>query len=236
MEYLHLFENCKITEGDITFNYRKYIPDHAEGEKLPLLIFLHGAGERGDDNTKQLTNSSVMPHYFKDEIVNNFKAAVIAPQCPDEKQWVDTPWDKGDYSLDEVGETPYIKLTVKLIEELSKEDFIDESRIYVTGVSMGGYGTWNIIMTHPDLFAAAAPICGGADSSKAELVKNIPINTYHGGSDWVVPTEGTRVMVKALKAVGGNIRYTEYEGCEHNSWDNAYSEPDFFPWLFSQEK
>lgn len=236
MEYLHLFEHCKITEGDVTLNYRKYIPEVQDGEKLPLLIFLHGAGERGDDNEKQLTNSSVMPHYFKDEIVNNFKAAVIAPQCPDEKQWVDTPWDKGDYSLDEVGQTVFIKLAAKVIKELIKEDFIDENRVYVTGVSMGGYGTWNIIMNYPCLFAAAAPICGGADSTKADLVKDIPIRSYHGGDDFVVPTSGSRQMVSAVQIAGGNIKYKEYPGCGHNAWDNAYSEPDFFSWMFSQKK
>ncbi len=236
MDYLNLFERCKIFDGNTTLNYRKYVPPVEKNEKLPLLVFFHGAGERGNDNEKQLTNSSVMPHYFKDEIVNNFKAAVIAPQCPEDRQWVDTPWDKGDYSLDEVGETVFIKLAAKVIKELAKEDFIDENRIYVTGVSMGGYGTWNIIMNYPDLFAAAAPICGGADSTKADTVKHIPIRSYHGGDDFVVPTSGSRMMVSAVQIAGGNIKYKEYPGCGHNAWDNAYSEPDFFSWMFSQKK
>ncbi|MDD4496475.1 MAG: prolyl oligopeptidase family serine peptidase, partial [Eubacteriales bacterium] len=118
-----------------------------------------------------------------------------------------------------------------------KEYSIDKSRIYVTGLSLGGFGTWDIISRHPELFAAAIPVCGGGDPSYAEVLVDMPIWTFHGSADSIVPVEGTREMVEALKAAGSElIKYTEYENAEHNVWNMAYVEDDLLTWLFGSTK
>lgn len=150
-------------------------------------------------------------------------------------RWANMDWSakKGARAADP--STP-MRLTLEVLEKLQKEFSIDRKRLYITGLSMGGYGTWDIISRHPKLFAAAVPVCGGADETTAPIVKDIPIWCFHGGADTVVPTDRSRNMIKALKDAGGNPRYTEYFGVGHNSWSKAYTEPDLFKWLFEQAK
>lgn len=216
--------------------YRIYIPPEAgEGEKLPLLLYLHGAGHRGDDNTTQVYfEPGILSRVLRSEYKN---CILVAPQCPDEMQWVDTPWEAGSYSLDSVPMSRSLGATYELLLSLIKSEPVDSDRIYVTGLSMGGYGTWDIILRHPELFAAAVPICGAGDPSKADVIAELPVWFFHGSLDEVVPVSGSRDMASALEKAGGKVyTYTEYYGVGHNCWDEAYSEPDLLGWMFSQSK
>ena len=220
-----------FVNGEDILLYRLVLPeDYNSNNTYPLILFLHGAGERGSDNTKQLNNCV-------QNIANSApNAIIVAPQCTEGNQWVDTPWSNVSYSTDTVAESNELQMVMMLLEKLKKEYSVDKDRIYVSGISMGGFGTWDLITRHPNTFAAAIPVCGGADSSKAEVVKNIPIYTFHGESDWDVPVAGTRAMVEAIKTAGGNkITYTEYAGRGHNIWDDAFATTGLFDNLFKHK-
>jgi predicted esterase len=153
-----------------------------------------------------------------------------------EYRWVNTDWAaKTPHTLPAQPSHP-MRLTLGLLGELQKQYAIDPSRIYVTGLSMGGYGTWDIIARRPDLFAAAIPVCGGGDPLTAPAIARLPLWAFHGGNDGVVPTVRTRLMIEALTAAGATPRYTEYPGVGHDSWNRAYAEPDLVAWLFAQRR
>jgi len=132
--------------------------------------------------------------------------------------------------------TAALSATLKVVDTVRKEFPIDDKRIYITGLSMGGYGTWDLIARHPKIFAAAIPVCGGADESTAPTIKDLPIWCFHGAADPTVPPQRSQNMIAALKAAGGQPKYTEYPGVGHNSWDKAYAEPDLPTWLFAQHR
>jgi predicted peptidase len=202
-------------------------------EKYPLVVFLHGAGERGTDNTKQLVHGT--GEFAKPENRKKYPCFLIAPQCPDDKRWVEVEWTlKSHKQLPEDSESA--KLTLELISGLEKEFRIDTKRRYLTGLSMGGFGTWDLATRHPDLWAAAVPVCGGADESTAPKVAKLPIWTFHGDKDTVVIPERSWNMVAAIKAAGGKPIYTEYPGVGHNSWSAAYADPKMMEWLFAQKR
>jgi predicted peptidase len=176
-----------------------------------------------------------MNDFASDEVMAKYAAFVIAPQCPAGEAWgginrlakAPTPPDKLAPALD---------ATLKAAATLQKEFSIDDKRIYITGLSMGGYGTWNVLANRTELFAAAAPICGGGDTSQASKFKDIPIWAFHGADDRTVPVERSREMIEALKAAGAHPKYTEYPGVGHNSWAQTYSDPALYEWLFAQRK
>jgi predicted peptidase len=150
-------------------------------------------------------------------------------------RWANMDWSAKTGSAAKSPSTP-MRLALETLAGLKKEFSVDENRLYLTGLSMGGYGTWDLIARHPKMFAAAVPVCGGADEATAPVIKDIPIWCFHGGADPVVPTDRSRNMIKALQAAGGEPKYTEYPGVGHNSWDKAYSEPELPKWLFSQKR
>jgi hypothetical protein len=150
-------------------------------------------------------------------------------------RWANMDWSAKRGAAGKTLSTP-MRLTLDVLAQLRKEFNVDEKRLYVTGLSMGGYGTWDVIARNPTLFAAAVPFCGGADEATAPVIKDIPIWCFHGGADPTVPTERSRNMIKALKDAGGNPKYTEYPGVGHNSWDKAYSEPELPKWMFAQKR
>lgn len=225
-----------VTADGYTLPYRLYIPANYDcGEYYPLMLFMHGAGERGNDNSEQI--HVALPHVFDDPASPAYNAIIIAPQCPADKQWVYTPWDKGSYSTADVVESKELETVVQIIKNVCSEYNVDKSRIYATGLSMGGYATWDLIARHPSIFAAAMPVCGGGDPSKAKILADIPIRTFHGLLDDIVPTEGTREMYAAIKAVGKNkISFTEFEDGDHAIWDRVYMDKANVNWLFSQVK
>ena len=219
-----------------TMPYRLYVPmNYDSSKKYPVLIFLHGAGERGTDNGKQYGN--LLPTAFSQNGTPLVDAIIIAPQCPAGKQWVDTPWANGDYSIDDVRESDQAKLALEIFEAVTEEFSTDEKRYYVTGLSMGGFGTWDMIMRHSDIFAGAVPVCGGADSSSAANVLDVAVWTVHDPSDPTVPYSGTKVMVDAIIAAGGTkIKFDSPTGYGHGSWNYVAKNVDIYKWLFQQTK
>lgn len=232
-----IFQVMKKKQYNGELNYRIYIPDdYSDDKSYNLLIFLHGAGERGEDNELQIKYNVNILQRTVDHEAYSKECIIIAPQCPPNCQWVNTPWGNGDYRVSNVEISKPMSSLLGLIDEILEEYNINKNKIYISGISMGGYGTWYLLMTKPQLFAAGIPVCGGADSTMAENVKNIPIWTFHGDVDSAVPVSGTRTMVKALKDIGADIRYTEYPDVDHNSWVNAFNEPELLDWLFSKSK
>ncbi len=216
--------------------YRLFVPaKYDRQQKYPLIIFLHGAGERGADNTRQLVHTQVL-RFISDEVQAEHPCFLIAPQCPAGEKWMEVDWRKNPVPpLPEQPSLP-MRLTLELLDALQKEFSIDADRIYVTGLSMGGYGTYDLVLRRPDRIAAAVPVCGGVDVAQAKRVAHIPFWIFHGGADGVVRVDFSRNMVEALKAAGASPRYTEYPGVGHNSWSKAYLEPELVEWLFGQRR
>lgn len=202
-------------------------------QKYPLVLFLHGAGERGDDNVRQLIHGG---RNFADEALRKrYPAFVVAPQCPEEKKWVEVPWEGKEHSMPaEPSES--LALALELIESLRQEFPVDDDRIYGVGLSMGGFGTWDVLQRKPELLAAAVPICGGGDPAYVEGFKSTPVWAFHGGADFLVIPPRSREMVAALKAAGGSPIYTEYEGVGHDSWTPTLDNRQTWDWLFAQQK
>jgi len=217
--------------------YRLLKPADAEaGKKYPLVVILHGAGERGIDNKKQLVwfwNDKKPSVMTRPEVAKE-KAFVIVPQCPDGKQFVEVPWAKGSYKSPEISEP--LKLTLALIDSFLKEQPIDADRVYVVGMSMGGYGAIDAVQRRPELFAACVSICGTADLSKAKDIAHVPLWAFHGDADTVVPVAGSREIVDALKKAGAEPKYTEYPKVGHNSWSPAFEDKEFWNWIFAQKR
>jgi predicted peptidase len=219
-------------ESGKALSYRLMKPDNYDpNTKYPLVLFLHGAGERGKDNEKQLIHG--VPQFAKAENRKQYPCFLIAPQCPANEGWSNF-LSKKTTATKEQSEPG--RLAVELVKAIQKEFSIDPDRLYITGLSMGGYGTWDIIVRHPDMFAAAVPICGGGDESQSEKIAKIPIWVFHGAKDKLVPPERSRKMVEAIKKAGGDPKYTEYPDVGHDSWVKAYKDADMFKWLFEQKK
>lgn len=232
-----------VTEDGYTLKYRLHLPeDYSEDKQYPVILFFHGAGEKGNDNETQF-KTGVVEHMFTYSYGKVAQSIVIAPQCPlltpDTAKWVDVPnWkDYCTYSTDSIPESKHMKAVVDLLDNIKKDYSTDESRWYVTGLSMGGFATWDIIVRHTEIWAAAVPVCGGADASKAERLKDMPIWTFHGLEDPTVPYRGTEKMVNTLKALGStSIKYNAMAGYQHNIWTPVYKNPQVYTWLFKQSK
>lgn len=218
--------------GQLLYRLLKPNP-YDSNKKYPLVIFLHGAGERGNDNTKQLVHG--MNDFASDKIMKSYPAFVIAPQCLEEKQWVNVSWSADKHTMPEKPAEP-LRQTMDVVEALQKEFSIDKDRLYITGLSMGGYGTWDAIQRYPDRFAAAAPICGGGDVTGAEAFKHVPVWAFHGDQDTAVKVGRSREMIEALKKAGGSPKYTEYKGVGHDSWSATYRDEEFYKWMFAQKR
>ena len=197
--------------------YVLFIPhNYSEGGTFPLILFLHGMGESGDDGLKQV-KVGLGRAIKKQE--KQFPFIAIFPQSQKKN------WQAG---------SPDGMRAIEILAEVQKELRVDPKRIYLSGLSMGGFGTWSIAAKYPERWAAMAPICGGGNPSKAELIKDIPCWCFHGDKDSAVPVEKSREMIKALKAAGGNPNYTEYPGVGHNSWDKAYGTAELYEWMLKQ--
>lgn len=201
--------------------------------KYPLVLWLHGAGERGTSND-HINYMGVL--FAADKVRAQHPCFVIAPQCDKAFRWVETDWGARKPHTQPAEPSVPMGLTLALMEQQLQALPVDRARIYVSGLSMGGYGSWDIMARRPDWFAAAAIMCGGADDSTAARIAHIPQWIFHGDSDNIVPVERSRSMVAALKAAGGTPRYTEVAGRNHFVWDDAMNNPEFFTWLFSQRK
>lgn len=217
--------------------YRILLPqEYDPHKKYPVVLFLHGAGERGNDNEKQLVHGAKL--FLTPENRKNFPAIVIAPQCPAENYWGSVIVDRTtspftlsfDYSRPA---TTALSAAIELVKKIITEEGVDKKRVYITGLSMGGMGTFEAVYRYPKLFAAAAPVCGGGDAERyTRQAAKIPFWIFHGDADAVVSVKESRTMVEKLKKLNAVVKYTEYGGVNHNSWDNAFAEPDFMKWLF----
>jgi predicted peptidase len=228
------FLNRSFAGSELTLPYRLLLPrNHDPRRAYPLVIFLHGAGARGADNEKPLAQG-VLPWAHELEIQR--PAFMVVPQCPEDRQWVDTPWGTGSYSVDAVPISKPLATVMQLVAALRREFKIDGRRIFITGLSMGGFGTWDLVTRYPETFAAAMPVCGGGDPTQASRLKGVPIWAFHGSADPVVPAEASRAMVRALRAAGARVRYTEYPGLAHNVWDKVYGDEAALLWMLAQRK
>ncbi len=198
-----------------TANYLLYLPpDYDAQPSWPLLIFLHGAGERGDDLERLKVHGP--PRLVAEG--RDFPFIVVSPQCPTGKWWNS-------------------ETIVALLDEIVEKYHVDESRVYLTGLSMGGFGTWRVACDYPERFAAIAPICGGGDPIVARrALRQMPIWVFHGAKDPTVPLQRSQEMVDALKRVGADVKFTVYPEAQHDSWTETYNNSELYTWLLSHRK
>lgn len=219
--------------------YRLFIPKgYQPGRKYPVMLTLHGAGERGSDNIAQLAHD-FNKRWAADSVQTPYPHFVVAPQCSVNNQWVDVPWSAGSYDQSKKTISDELLAAVGILDSLFREFSLDPDRQYVSGLSMGGFGTWDLITRYPGRFAAAVPVCGGGDPRRAAAIAKLPIWTFHAADDNVVPVSGTREMVAALKAAGGSPKYDEYPAnlaIGHASWTPAGRTPGLTAWVFAQSR
>jgi len=227
-----------INNSGDTLNYRLLKPAKYDSTKsYPLVVFLHGAGERGSDNYSQLKWGA--PHFADPTMREKYPAFVVAPQVPENQYWssLKSVRDTSSFTQPMPAEpSPPMKLTIELLDSLQNNYPINAKRLYVTGLSMGGFGTFDLIQRYPNRFAAAVPICGGGDITRAFLLKDTPLWVFHGSQDEVVDPRFSREMVDAVQLAGGSPGYTEYPDEGHiGAWVQAYRNPHLYEWMFSKE-
>ena len=228
------FPRTMAPGGASPIPYRLLAPEHVEpGQRYPLVLFLHGAGERGSDNRAQL---KYLPTWMTEaEYRRKYPCYLLAPQCPANEWWIDVEWGQP-----KPGMTPTISdrlaAVVGACDRVLAQHPIDAQRQYLTGISMGGFGTWDLAIRFPERWAAALPVCGGGDAEHAERMVNLPIWAFHGDRDDVVPPFYSREMIQALREAGGNPNYTELRGVGHDSWTPAYRQSEALDWMFRQVK
>lgn len=219
MQTQHRFQKEVTITKEVGLSYLLSLPPNYEEteEKFPLVLFLHGMGERGND--LELIKKHGPPKLADEK---EFPFILVSPQCPIEPRLAN--W------------LVYIDDLMALVDDIIEKYRVDTKRVYVTGLSMGGYGTWALAKRYPDRFAAIAPICGGGSVEGIEKLKDLPIWVFHGAKDEVVPLSESEVLVEALRKVGGNVKFTIYPDADHDSWTETYENPEFYEWLLSQRK
>lgn len=211
-------QQAKVFEKPVPvrLNYLLFLPEGYSNEsdkKWPLMLFLHGAGERGSDvNKVKIHGPPKIVEKKKD-----FPFIVVSPQCPADSWW--RPFELN-----------------ALLDEIQSQYKVDPDRVYLTGLSMGGFGTWELAMQYPRRFAAIAPICGGGNAVMARRLKDIPVWVFHGDADRVVPVAFSDQMVEALKKAGADVKYTRYEGIDHDSWTKTYANEELYQWMLSHKR
>ena len=222
-------------DGGLKYTVRP--PDKVEpGKRYPLVLLLHGAGGRGDDNRGQIVDAGGGAALDKMGVSGKFGAYVIAGQVPKNQQWVDVPWGSLDHEMPKVSNSMRQMLAALDAFVADKKNQVDPQRLYVIGLSMGGYGTWDALQRRPGLFAAAVPICGGGDKRLAKKITKVPVWAWHGDKDGVIKPSRSRDMVAALKAAGGKPKYTEVKNRGHNVWIDAFGSAEMWAWMFEQKK
>jgi len=210
----------KETKKSMQINYLLYLPDQYLESKVhwPLILFLHGAGERGDDLEKVKIHGP--PKLIARE-GREFPFVIVSPQCPEDDWWSN--------------ELQIETLNVLLNDIISRYR-IDKQRIYVTGLSMGGFGTWRLAIEYPDKFAAIAPICGKGNPAKAARISHLPVWVFHGADDKIVPLKSSQEMVEALEKAEGNVKFTVYPDAGHDSWTQTYNNPELYQWFLKHKR
>lgn len=235
----NLFEKQLFVVGEDTLPCRILTPlNFQANKKYPLVVFLHGVGERGDDNEAQLTWGADL---FLDSVNRaKYPAIVVFPQCPNDDKWAEfkktSQKDSTGYEYTE--DAPMknaLKLVADFIDTLRSSPQVDKRRVYVGGLSMGGFGTYELLWRRPEVFAAAFPICGAVNPARIKnFRKDMPIWLFHGDEDAVIPVSNSRLVYNTLRSTNLKVRYSEYKDVGHDSWKNAFMEQDLLPWLFAQ--
>ncbi len=216
-------------QNGVVLKYRVLLPDHyEEGGNFPLVLFLHGAGERGDDNVSQLTWGAGM--FVNPVNREKYPAVVLFPQCPAGQSWSNSMQATGDAA-------PLMQAVKELVDHYLASGKIDANRVYVLGLSMGGMGTFDMVCRWPELFAAAVPICGAINPGRLQSAVRVPMRIFAGDADDTVPVGFSRMAYTTLKQDGSTVvEYVEFPGVGHDSWNYAFRMPDFMQWLFAQHK
>jgi len=230
-----------ISKGD-TLRYRLLLPvNYNPGKMYPMVLFLHGSGEKGTDNEAQLIHGGEL--FLRDSIRKNFPAIVVFPQCAPGDSWVNMITEKDSLSgkrlfVFKTGAKPTtsMRLVKKMVRYLIYQYPITKKQLYVGGLSMGGMGTFEIVKSDPKLFVAAFPICGAADSTIAPKLKYVNWWIFHGAKDQSVDPQYSKTMAGALQKINVPVQFTLYPDAQHNSWDNVFAEPGLMSWLFSNKK
>jgi predicted peptidase len=205
---------CRQEDNEGYTNFLLYLPrEYDPSRKWPLLVYLHGSAERGDD--AGVVRHLGPPHQI--ELGNDLPFIVVSPQCPDGSRWIP-------------------EKVVKLIEHVGRRFAVDADRVYLTGYSMGGFGTWETACFDPERFAAIVPVAGGGDVAQAKRLVNLPIWAFHGAKDEVVPPEASRKMVDAVRKCGGHVDFTMLPGCGHGICDPTYRDRRLSDWLLAQRR
>ena len=232
-----------LSESGDSLPYRILFPeDYGPQQSYPLVLFMHGAGERGIDNEKQLTHGSQL---FLDSLNRKqYPAIVVFPQCPVDGYWIDINirkklYAKEDLDFKEVYGEPskQLRWVMELVTEISETENVDKQRRYVMGLSMGSFGTFELLARWPGVFSAAVAICGGGNVAVTDrYFDQTAVWITHGDKDDIVAVQFSKRVYEALKAKGGDVRYTEFAGVNHNAWDATFATPDLLEWLFSKSK
>lgn len=229
-----------VQESD-TLPYRLLLPaKYNPRKKYPLILFLHGAGERGNNNESQLNNGGLL--FVRDSIMLHYPAIVVFPQCAKHSSWANSNSQKDTvtkirtYTFPKISEPKKdMKLVMELLAELSKDYSVDTTRLYVGGLSMGGFGTYDLVNRMPEKFAAAFVICGAGDTSNAKNMTRPSWWLFHGEKDSTVFPQNSRMMEEALKKAGADVKLTIYPEDGHASWNDAFKEPGLFEWMFKKK-
>ena len=233
---LKLYEKENFVYENDTLNYRILKPlNYNPNKQYPVHLFLHGSGERGNDNSSQLTHGGKL--FLKKENREKYNSWVIFPQCSENDRWPSLSSDQWNNSFDNKVSKPNksLGLVIRLMDEFIEKTQVDKHRIYVSGLSMGGMGTFEILFRRPNMFAAATPICGNGIPQLAKLYANkVPVWIFHGSDDNVVSPKYSLAMAKAIIEAGGSPKMTLYENTGHGSWNNAFAEKDFLKWIHSK--
>lgn len=235
------FEKYWYVQNGDSLPYRLLLPENYDAsKKYPLVFFMHGAGERGNDNEKQLVHGSKL--FLNEAVRKNYPAIIVFPQCPQKSFWSNVSFEadsngKRIFNFKSIAAPSLgMKLANALLLQVIKKYPVQKKKIYVGGLSMGGMGTFEIAARNPKLFAAAFPICGGGDPATAKKIRKIKWWVFHGAKDDVVPPSFSQTMVDALRKVHANVQFSLYPNANHNSWDAAFAEPGLLKWLFAQHK
>ncbi len=207
-------------QKNLRSDYLLYLPEEyaTSLKSWPLILFLHGAGERGNDLSKVEIHG---PPKLATKEEDVFPFVIVSPQCSEDEWW------SSELQIDTLN---------ALLDDIVSRYRIDKERIYVTGLSMGGFGTWRLAATYPERFAAIAPICGGGNPEDAATLAHLPIWVFHGAKDKVVPIKKSEEMVAALKKVGNTVKFTSYPNAGHNSWDATYQNPELYKWFLMHSR
>ena len=233
---LSLYEKKSFVFENDTLNYRILKPlNYNPNKRYPVHLFLHGSGERGNDNSSQLTHGGKL--FLKKENREKYNSWVIFPQCSKNDRWPSLSSDQWDKSFNNNNSKPNksLGLVIRLMDKFIEKKQVDKQRIYLSGLSMGGMGTFEILFRRPNMFAAATPICGNGIPQLAKLYADkVPLWIFHGSDDNVVSPKYSLAMAKAIIEAGGSPKMTLYENTGHGSWNNAFEEKDFLKWIHSK--